>query len=262
MCIKWCTESGAHFVVSNWFLRQMPRYDESPSHRGGHSPLERRDRRLKSPLNDRRRRDSPLSMRPLSSRDSYEDSYRMKDHSSHHRSADNNNSSSSMPYKILCVSNLNHKTADSVVHDTLLREFQRFGEPNVKLVYDSNVRLAYLYFRSYEDARDARHAKSRLLLFDKTISIEPMYERQMQLPRRRSISPDYGSRNSSMRRAPPSPPMQRRPPPPPMRNNMNDKMYMQVIIVFCNRISCRPKILWWRQLIFFLPDFFSDPWKP
>ncbi len=213
-------------------LQLMPRYDDSPSgHRsGGHSPLDRRgsDRRIKSPLNDRRRRDSPLSssMRAINSRDNYDDYRPVKEHSSHHRSSESN--SSSMPYKILCVSNISNKFSDNAVRDSLSREFQRFGEPNVKLVYDENTRLAYIYFRNYDDARDARHAKSRLVLFDKTIIIDPIYDRAMQIPRRRSISPDY--QRGSMRGAPPSPPIPRRPPPPPMRNSMNDKMYIPVII--------------------------------
>ena len=225
----------------------MPRYDDSPSgHRsggGGHSPLDRRSdgrRPIKSPIiSDGRRRggggqrDSPLtssSMRGMSSRgggggggDPYDD-YRQ--HSSHHRSSESN--SSSMPYKILCVSNISNKCGDSVVRDALTREFDRFGAPNVKLVYDDNTRLAYLYFRNYDDARDARHAKSRLVLFDKTVEIDPIYDRTIQVPRRRSISPDY--QRGSMR-GPPSPPMPRgRPlPPPPMRNNMNDMKYMPVM---------------------------------
>lgn len=209
----------------------MPRYDDSPGpgHRDrGHSPLDRRgDRRIKSPISDRRRRDSPPPMRhQVSSRDPYDD-YRMKDQG-HHR--DSGHSGGSIPYKILCVSNLNHKFSDSSIREALLREFHRFGEPNVKLVQDGNERLAYLYFRNYDDARDARHAKSRLLLFDKAVIIDPIYDKVMQMPRRRSISPDY---RGSMRGngPPPSPPMQRRPPPPPpppphIRGSM-DKMYMQ-----------------------------------
>lgn len=221
----------------------MPRYDDSPSgHRsGGHSPLDRRSdgrRPIKSPViseGRRRQRDSPLtssSMRGMGSRggggDPYDD-YRQ--HSSHHRSSESN--SSSMPYKILCVSNLSNKVGDSAIRESLTREFHRFGEPNVKLVYDDNTRLAYLYFRNYDDARDARHAKSRLVLFDKTIIIDPIYDRSIQQIRRRSISPDY--QRGSLR-GPPSPPMPRGrpPPPPPMRNNMNEMKYMPVNIFYAN----------------------------
>ncbi|CAG2105297.1 unnamed protein product, partial [Medioppia subpectinata] len=238
----------------------MPRYEDSPAgHRsGGHSPLDHRrpDRRMKSPMmgggDGRRRpqRDSPSMRPPMNSRDNYDD---YRNHSSgggggHHRNSDVGPSGGgggggvSMPYKILCVSNISNKYSDNEVRNALTREFHRFGEPNVKLVYDDNTRLAYLYFDNYDDARDARHAKSRLVLFDKTIIIDPIYDRTpQQMPRRpRSVTPEYpmggGSGGGGSRRGgggggrgPPSPPMPRgRPPPPPMgRNSMNDMKYMQ-----------------------------------
>lgn len=212
----------------------MPRYDDSPHRSGGHSPMDRRSdgrRPMKNPgMSDgrRRQRDSPMtssSMRGMSrggGGDPYDD-YRSHQ-SSHHRES----GSSSMPYKILCVSNISNKYRDEDVRIALQREFDRFGGPSVKLVYDDNTRLAYLYFRNYDDARDARHTKNRLVLFDKTIIIDPIYDRGIQMSRRRSISPDY--QRSSMR-GPPSPPMPRGrpPPPPPMRNNINDMKYMQVL---------------------------------
>ncbi|CAG2176691.1 unnamed protein product, partial [Oppiella nova] len=248
----------------------MPRYEDSPAgHRsGGHSPLDHRGggggrggpdhRRMKSPImgGDGRRggggrpqRDSP-SMRPsMNSRDNnaYDD---YRNHSGgggggHHRSGGDGGPPGgggggvSMPYKILCVSNISNKYSDNEVRNALTREFHRFGEPNVKLVYDDNTRLAYLYFDNYDDARDGRHAKSRLILFDKTVVIDPIYDRTIQMPRRRSISPpDYQMGGGGRRggggggggggRGPPSPPMPRgRGPPPPQmgRNSMNDMKY-------------------------------------
>ncbi|XP_054163488.1 RNA-binding protein spenito-like isoform X2 [Oppia nitens] len=214
----------------------MPRYDDSPTgHRSGqHSPLDHRrpdHRRLKSPMmaDTRRRpqRDSPMSsssMRTMNPRDNYDDyrNHSSANNSGHHRNTDGSGGGTgmSMPYKILCVSNISNKYSDNEVRSELNREFHRFGEPNIKLVYDDNTRLAYLYFSNYDDARDARHAKSRLFLFDKQIIIDPIYDRTIQLPRRRSVTPDYqmsGSRRTNAR--PLSPPMPRRPPPPPGRNN-------------------------------------------
>ncbi|KAI2801262.1 nucleic acid binding [Blomia tropicalis] len=193
----------------------MPRYDDSPR---GHSPMDRRDRRIKSPLLDRRRRDSPPLPPPrMSSRDHllyHHDDYRSSHHSS--RSSD----LGSTTYKILCVSNISNKYPDSTVRNELLKEFTRFGEPSVKLVYDKNTRLAYLYFGSYEDAREARHAKSRLILFDKPVIIDPIYDR-VSISRKRSISPDYG--RSSLRNM--SPPMRRAPPPPPPRSSLTHDRY-------------------------------------
>ncbi|XP_067124678.1 RNA-binding protein spenito [Centruroides vittatus] len=168
--------------------RTSSRYDDSPRDRG--TP-DRRDRRTvnKSP-SERRGRSrertsierSNLGMNRTSviNRDLYDD---------YPRSA----VKQSYTYKVLCVSNLNNKVNDSSVRDALQREFGRHGEVTVKLCHDSNERIAYLYFRSGDDARDARHAKSRLVLFDKPVHVEPVLDRAV-LPgsrRNRSVSPDY-----------------------------------------------------------------------
>lgn len=193
----------------------MPRYDDSPR---GHSPLDRRDRRIKSPMLDRRRRDSPPLPPPrITSRDHI--LYHHDDYSSLRPSHHSRNDYSSSAYKILCVTNISNKYPDSTVRNELVREFSRFGDPSVKLVYDKNVRLAYLYFNSYEDAREARHSKSRIMLLEKPIVIEPIYERSM--PRKRSASPDYN--RNSMRTV--SPPIQRRLQPLPSRNSLNHDRY-------------------------------------
>lgn len=105
----------------------------------------------------------------------------------------------SMPYKILCVANLNSKVSDGSIRDALIREFTRFGDVSVKVTHDANERFAYIYFRCYEDAREARHAKSRMILFDKAVEIDPIYERSVvsfssssASRSRRSLTPDYG----------------------------------------------------------------------
>ena len=67
--------------------------------------------------------------------------------------------------------------SDSSIREALIHEFARFGEVSVKIIHDSNERFAYLYFRCYEDAREARHAKYRLVLFDKPVEIDPIYEK-------------------------------------------------------------------------------------
>ncbi|OTF73381.1 hypothetical protein BLA29_010777 [Euroglyphus maynei] len=147
------------------------------------------------------------------------------------------NSSSDLPpttYKILCVSNISNKYPDSTVRNELIKEFARFGSPSVKLVYDKNTRIAYIYFNSYEDARDARHSKYRLILFEKQIIIDPIYDR-VSTPRRRSLTPEYG--RSSLRNM--SPPMQRRipppPPPPPQRNTLNQDRYQLSVSICANK---------------------------
>lgn len=203
----------------------MPRYDDSPR---GHSPIDRRDRgRLKSPpppILDRRGgrvgRDSP-PLPPSRMRSSLyghggHDDYGMRSSSHHSRSSD---LTPPTTYKILCISNISHKYPDITVRNELSKEFSRFGNPSIKLVYDKNTRIAYLYFNSYDDAREARHSKYRLILFEKQIIIDPIYDR-VSTPRKRSLTPEYGTRD--MRNL--SPPMQRRMPPlPPNRNMVHDR---------------------------------------
>jgi len=103
------------------------------------------------------------------------------------------------PYKVLCVSSLHPKASDDVVRDTLYREFKKYGDISVRVVLDPDGRVAYVYFRNFDDARDARHSKSRIILFDKPAVVEPVYES-------RSESSSYNSSSSSRRQRSVSPP--------------------------------------------------------
>ena len=105
--------------------------------------------------------------------------------------------SRSMPasYKVLCVSNLHSKASDEMVRDALYREFKRFGDANVKVTYDSDrERVAYVYFRSAEEAREAKYSKPRILFYDRPVIVEPVYDPRdsYSVNRLRSRSPlDY-----------------------------------------------------------------------
>ena len=46
----------------------------------------------------------------------------------------------------------------------------------MRVVLEPDERVAYVYFRNFDDARDARHSKSRIILFDKPALVEPVYE--------------------------------------------------------------------------------------
>lgn len=132
-------------------------------------------------------------------------------------------------YKILCVSNLHAKASDEMVRDALRREFKRFGDASVKVTVDTDGdRAAYVYFRSYEEAREAKHSKPRILFYDKPVVVEPIYDssREYSLtPRGRSRSPiDYD--RAYRPRSPPVPDLDdhyeprfdRGRPPPPHRD--------------------------------------------
>lgn len=102
-------------------------------------------------------------------------------------------------YKVLCVSALHPKASDEVIKDTLYREYKKFGDLSVRISHDLDERVAYVCFRNSEDARDAKHNKPRIILFDKVALVEAVYESSRSssdLYRRgpsrpRSISPDY-----------------------------------------------------------------------
>lgn len=142
--------------------------------------------------------------------------------SSHHH-----HSTHRVPYKILCVTNLNSKVPEGTIREALFREFSRFGDVKVKVVYDNNELIAYVYFRCYEDAREARHAKARMVLFEKQLDISPIYERTSAMAAssssistqqplasssrsRRSVTPDGYTGSSSSGLLPPPVPSSHR----------------------------------------------------
>jgi len=63
-----------------------------------------------------------------------------------------------------------------VVRDTLYREYKKYGDISVRVMHEPDERVAYVYFRNFDDARDAKHSKSRIILFDKPAMVEAVYE--------------------------------------------------------------------------------------
>ncbi|VVC39876.1 SPOC-like, C-terminal domain,Spen paralogue/orthologue C-terminal, metazoa,Spen paralogue [Cinara cedri] len=169
-------------------------YGDSPPlmRKKRHSSINRYDGssdERQSPERMRRRARSPPS--PRSSRYSERDEFgrsRDLDRSSH------------PTYKVLCVSALHPKASDEQVKEALYREYRKFGEFSVKISHELEERMAYVCFRSSEDARDAKHSKPRISLFDKIALVAPVYESRStrehyesraRHSRSRSISPDY-----------------------------------------------------------------------
>lgn len=76
------------------------------------------------------------------------------------------------------MSSIHPKASDEVVKDSLYREFKKYGEVSIKLVLGAEPedRLAYVQFRNPDDAREARHSKQRIILYDKPAVLEPVYE--------------------------------------------------------------------------------------
>lgn len=89
-----------------------------------------------------------------------------------------------LEYKTLLISNLGSQLSDEHIEDGLFHEFKKFGDVSVKLSHTPELgRIAYVNFRHTENAREARHAKTRLVLYDRPLKVEPMYMR------RRSVTP-------------------------------------------------------------------------
>lgn len=117
------------------------------------------------------------------------------------------------PYKVLCVSPLHSKASDEFIKETLFREFKKFGDFSIRITHDHmDERVAYVCFRTADDAREAKHAKPRIMLYDKVAVVEPVYEtvRAEYKYKPRSMTPEY-DRAAYYPRSPV--PDRRRPPP-------------------------------------------------
>ncbi|XP_066559227.1 RNA-binding protein 15 [Amia ocellicauda] len=87
-------------------------------------------------------------------------------------------------YKTLKISELGSQLSDEEVEDGLFHEFKKFGDVSVKISRAGDERVAFVNFRRPEDARAAKHARGRLVLYDRPLKIEAVY-----INRRRSRSP-------------------------------------------------------------------------
>ncbi|VVC36933.1 SPOC-like, C-terminal domain,Spen paralogue/orthologue C-terminal, metazoa,Spen paralogue [Cinara cedri] len=157
------------------------RYDISSDERG--SPERDRERERA-----RRRARSPPS--PRTSR------YSERDEFGRSRGTDRSHPT----YKVLSVSALHTKASDEHIKDTLYREYRKFGEFSVRISHELDERIAYVCFRNSEDARDAKHSKPRISLFDKIALVAPVYESRSsrhhyevrsRRSRSQSFSPEY-----------------------------------------------------------------------
>ncbi|XP_077190275.1 RNA-binding protein 15 [Paroedura picta] len=88
-------------------------------------------------------------------------------------------SGSSSEYKTLKISELGSALSDEAIEDGLFHEFKRFGDVSVKISRlppgAGDERVAFVNFRRPEDARAAKHARGRLVLYDRPLKIEAVY---------------------------------------------------------------------------------------
>ncbi|XP_052073092.1 RNA-binding protein spenito-like [Mytilus californianus] len=81
-------------------------------------------------------------------------------------------------FRSICISNISGKIPVPVLKETLYHEFKKFGEFNVNVTYSGDIRVAYINFRYPEDARESKHLKSKLVLFDRPVRIEAVYQKK------------------------------------------------------------------------------------
>lgn len=87
-------------------------------------------------------------------------------------------------YKTLRISELGSQLNDEEVEDGLFHEFKKFGDVSVKISRVNDERVAFVNFRRPDDAKAAKHARGKLVLYDRPLKIEAVY-----VNRRRSRSP-------------------------------------------------------------------------
>ncbi|XP_040015625.1 RNA-binding protein 15-like [Xiphias gladius] len=87
-------------------------------------------------------------------------------------------------YKTLKISELGSQLNDEEIEDGLFHEFKKFGDVSVKISRENDERVAFVNFRRPDDARAAKHARGKLVLYDRPLKIETVY-----MNRRRSRSP-------------------------------------------------------------------------
>ncbi|XP_050930353.1 LOW QUALITY PROTEIN: RNA-binding protein 15-like [Lates calcarifer] len=136
-------------------------------------------------------------------------------------------------YKTLKISELGSQLNDEEIEDGLFHEFKKFGDVSVKISRENDERVAFVNFRRPDDARAAKHARGRLVLYDRPLKIETVYMNRRRsrspvskdsfpsghrhLHTQRALSPtglgyrDYRLQQLALGRLPPPPP----PPPPP-----------------------------------------------
>lgn len=156
------------------------RYDDSSDERISPDRMRRRSRGARSPSPSGRATSHARYIESGSHREDYQRTPREIPPERHY-------------YKVLCVSSIHPKASDEMIKDTLYREYKKFGEFSIRIAHELDERVAYVCFRSHEDARDAKYAKPRVIIYDKLAIVDAAYERPEAAYRRpRSMTPpDY-----------------------------------------------------------------------
>ncbi|XP_039264400.2 putative RNA-binding protein 15B [Styela clava] len=110
-------------------------------------------------------------------------------------------------YKVLLVKNFSSQISDVDIEESLYYEYKKFGDVSVKVSTDNRGdRVAYATFRSSGSANDAKNAKGHLVMYDRRLTVEAVYERRekktrtlspLPVPDTREREPNYRKRSPS-----------------------------------------------------------------
>ena len=99
-------------------------------------------------------------------------------------------------YTSICLNGLHPKVPMHILKDEIYKQFDRFGELNVRVVNNPDNRIAYVNYFNPDHARQAKHDRKDLVLFDYPVHIEAVYNR------RRSPSPNGYTKHGYNRGSP------------------------------------------------------------
>lgn len=83
-------------------------------------------------------------------------------------------------YRTLKISELGSQLNDDEIEDGLFHEFKKFGDVSVKMSRENDDRVALVKFRRPEDARAAKHARGKLVLYERPLKIEAVYANRLR----------------------------------------------------------------------------------
>lgn len=83
-------------------------------------------------------------------------------------------------YRTLKISELGSQLNDDEIEDGLFHEFKKFGDVSVKMSRENDERVALVKFRRPEDARAAKHARGKLVLYERPLKIEALYMNRLR----------------------------------------------------------------------------------
>ena len=134
-------------------------------------------------------------------------------------------------YISICLKNLIDTLTDTELSDAIYREFRKFGNFNVKVVYDRNMtrdkhaeRIAFVNFDTHEQAREAKRVKLNINFHGLPLYIEPVFRNRSNAPPPQHQKPhDRHYSSSDYHRSAPKSSGRINTPPLPLKSSRHNK---------------------------------------